>query len=312
MRGKCYQEAQSFAGLADAPRSKVTFGWYGTEMVYKTLIDAETLAAHLSDPAYVVVDCRYNVQDPGWGAREYQQRHISGAAFAHVDDDLSGAKTGHNGRHPLPELARLADTLGRLGIADGVQVVVYDQDAGMYASRLWWLLRWLGHDAVALLDGGFARWSAENRPARSGVETHPARRFTGVPRTGWLVTADEVSQAIATRQGRLVDARTPERYRGDVEPVDKVAGRIPGAVNYPYQWNVGDAGTFRSPSEIRERVGQVIGDVPLDRVVCYCGSGVTACLNLLAFEHAGLHGAKLYPGSWSEWLSDPARPIERG
>lgn len=281
-------------------------------MVYTTLIDTATLAAHLSDPAYVVVDCRYNVQDPGWGAREYQQRHIPGAPFAHIDDDLSGPKTEQNGRHPLPELARLADTLGRLGVTDGVQVVVYDQDAGMYASRLWWLLRWLGHDAVALLDGGFARWSAENRLVRSGVETRPARQFKGTPRTGWIVTADEVSQAIATGQGRLVDARAPERYRGEVEPVDKVAGRIPGAVSYPYQWNIGDAGTFRSPSEIRARVSHVIGDVPLDRVVCYCGSGVTACLNLLAFEHAGLPGAKLYPGSWSEWLSDRARPIERG
>jgi thiosulfate/3-mercaptopyruvate sulfurtransferase len=281
-------------------------------MAYTTLIDTETLAAHLSDPAYVVVDCRYSVPDPEWGPREYRQRHIPGASFAHIDEDLSGLKTGHNGRHPLPRLADLTDTLGRLGIADGVPVVVYDQDAGMYASRLWWLLRWLGHDAVALLDGGFAKWSAENRPVRSGVEARPARQFTGAPRPGWIVTADEVRKSIAAQEGRLIDARTPERYRGEVEPVDKVAGRIPGAVNYPYQSNVGDAGTFRPPFEIRERLRQLIGDVPIDRVTCYCGSGVTACLNLLALEYAGLPGAKLYPGSWSEWLSDPARPVERG
>jgi thiosulfate/3-mercaptopyruvate sulfurtransferase len=281
-------------------------------MPYTTLIDTATLATTLSDPALVVVDTRYNLQDAGWGAREYEKQHVPGAVFASIDDDLSGPKTGTNGRHPLPDPSRLTDTLGRLGISGTAQVIVYDQDLGMYASRLWWLLRWMGHDAVALLDGGFAKWLAEKRPVRAGIEKRTRREFTGAPRPGWLVTADEVSGAIARREALLLDARAPERYRGDVEPVDKVAGRIPGAVNHPYQWNVGEAGTFRSPADLRERVRRSVGEMPIDKVICYCGSGVTACHNLLAFEHAGLHGGRLYVGSWSEWSSDPARPIERG
>lgn len=286
--------------------------WYGTPMLYTTLIDAETLEAHLGETDFRVVDCRFNLQDPEWGAREYEKRHIPGAVFASIDDDLSGPKSGHNGRHPLPDTVQLATTLGRLGIDEKVQVVVYDQDAGMYASRLWWLLRWMGHAAVALLDGGFGRWLAESRPVVSGLEVQPTRHFVGAPQAGWVVTSDQVRQAVATGRQLLVDARAPERYRGEVEPVDKVAGRIAGAVNHPYQWNVMESGSFRPRAEVRQRLQQTIGDFPPDRVICYCGSGVTACLDLLAFEHAGLSGAKLYPGSWSEWLSDPTRPTERG
>ena len=281
-------------------------------MPWKTLIDTATLAARLTDETLVVVDCRYDLADTAWGAREYEKRHIPGAVFASVDDDLSGAKTGDNGRHPLPEIKTLSRTLGRFGIADDVQVVVYDQDAGMYASRLWWLLRWLGHDAVALLDGGFARWIAENRPVRAGIETRPARAFEGRPRADWIADAAEVRAAIGRPDRRLVDARAPERYRGEVEPVDKVAGRIPSAVNHFYRWNIGDHGTFRAASELRARLLDTIGDIAPSHVVAYCGSGVTACQFLLACEHVGLHGPRLYPGSWSEWLSDPTRPIEKG
>jgi thiosulfate/3-mercaptopyruvate sulfurtransferase len=281
-------------------------------MPYSTLIDGETLAAHLHDPAFRIVDCRYNVQDVGWGAREYEKEHVAGAVFASVDDDLSGPKDGANGRHPLPNAVRLASTLGRFGIDGRTQVVVYDQDLGMYASRLWWLLRWLGHDAVALLDGGFAKWKADGRPVANGIETHAPRVFDGAPQPGRFVTAAEVSGALSRGGHLIVDARAPERFRGDVEPVDKVAGRIAGAVNLPYQSLAGDAGTLRAPAEIRARARAAFGATPPERVICYCGSGVTACLDLLAFEHAGVHGAKLYPGSWSEWLSDPARPIERG
>jgi thiosulfate/3-mercaptopyruvate sulfurtransferase len=281
-------------------------------MTFSTLIDGQTLSARLEEPDFRIVDCRYNVPDPGWGAREYPKAHIAGAVFASVDDDLSGPKSGTNGRHPLPDPVKLTETLGRLGIDNQTQVVVYDQDAGMYASRLWWLLRWLGHDACALLDGGFAKWTAEGRAVRSGIEIPQPRRFTGTPRRDQFVTAADVGRLMSGGGHRLVDARAPERFRGDVEPVDKVAGRIAGATNYPYQSLVGGSGTLRPPSEIRERAHEVFGDVPPERVICYCGSGVTACLDLLAFEHAGLHGVKLYPGSWSEWLSDPARPIERG
>ena len=281
-------------------------------MILTTLIDVETLAAHLTDPRFSVIDCRYSLDDESWGEREYKKLHIPGATFANMDRDLSGPKTGRNGRHPLPALTSLAPTLGRFGIADGIQVVAYDQDAGMYASRLWWLLRWLGHDAVAVLDGGFAKWIAGARATRSGVETHPQRQFTPAPRPDWLVNTGTVGEAIGNKEWLLVDARAPERYRGEVEPVDKVAGRIPGAMNHFYKRNVREDGTFLPPAELRTRAQASIGNTALDHVICYCGSGVTACQDLLAFEHAGLKGAKLYAGSWSEWISDPARPVERG
>ncbi len=281
-------------------------------MSFTTLIDTQTLVDHLSDPTVAIVDCRFDLKDESWGEREYGDRHIPGAAYASLNRDLSGAKTGRNGRHPLPEPAILARTLGRLGIADGTQVVAYDQDNGMFASRLWWLLRWLGHNSVAVLDGGFARWQAEHRPIRSGLETHPHRDFTGTPRIGWVVDAEDVTRATKNSESRLVDARAPERYRGEIEPLDRVAGHIPGAANHFFKWNVNDDGTFRSPADIRARVRESIGDKAPDRVISYCGSGVTACHNLLAFEHAGLHGGRLYPGSWSEWSSDPERPIEKG
>jgi thiosulfate/3-mercaptopyruvate sulfurtransferase len=279
---------------------------------YTTLIDTETLAAHLSDPAWAVIDCRYDLRDEGWGQRAYNASHIPGAVYASLDRDLSGATTGRNGRHPLPNPGSLTRTFGRLGIAGGVQVVAYDQDNGMYASRLWWLLRWLGHGDVAVLDGGLTKWIGENRPLQSNPETRPARDFEGAPRPGWAVTADETAAAAGGRGWQLVDARSPDRYRGENETIDKAAGHIPGAVNHFFKWNVRDDGTFRSPEEIRDRVRASLGDGSVDRVICYCGSGVTACQNLLAFEHAGLSGARLYPGSWSEWSSDPARPIERG
>ena len=281
-------------------------------MPYKTLIETGALAAHLSDPAYVVIDCRYDLRDEAWGQREHEASHIPSAAYASLDRDLSGAKTGRNGRHPLPDPESLARTFGRLGIADDMQVVACDQDNGMYASRLWWLLRWMGHDAVAVLDGGLMKWIGENRPLRSNVETRTPRHFQGSPRPGWMMTADETAGAVGGRDWQLVDARSPDRYRGENETIDKVAGHIPGAVNHFFKWNVGDDGVFRSADEIRDRIRASIGDVSPERVICYCGSGVTACQNLLAFEHAGLSGARLFPGSWSEWSSDPARPIEQG
>jgi thiosulfate/3-mercaptopyruvate sulfurtransferase len=193
-----------------------------------------------------------------------------------------------------------------------VQVVAYDQDNGMYASRLWWLLRWLGHEAVAVLDGGLAKWLEEGRPTASGVETHAAGDFTASPRSDMVVDVERVSSLVNQRDWHLVDARAPERYRGETEPIDKTPGHIPGAANHFFQWNLDEGGTFRTPEALRERIQQSVGDAKPERIISYCGSGVTACHNLLALEHAGLTGAKLYPGSWSEWSSDPARPVERG
>ncbi len=279
-------------------------------MGFTTLIDTAALASFLDDTSTVIADCRFDLKDTAAGERAYEAAHIPGAVYVHLDRDLSGLKTGTNGRHPLPDPATLGGTFGRLGIGADTQVVAYDQDSGMFASRLWWMLRWLGHDRVAVLDGGLAKWLAEKRPMVGGIETRAAEVFRAVPRPEMIATAEDV----AARSGagwRLVDARAPERYRGDVEPLDKAAGHIPGASNHFFQSNLTDGGTFLAGPDLAARFGESLGDTPADRTICYCGSGVTACHNLLALEHAGLRGAKLYAGSWSEWSADPSRGIER-
>jgi thiosulfate/3-mercaptopyruvate sulfurtransferase len=281
-------------------------------MAYRTLISTEVLAARIADPSFVVVDCRFKLDDVAWGELQWKAGHIPGAMYAHLDRDLSGQKTGRNGRHPLPDAADLARTFGRLGVTANRQLVVYDQDSGMFASRLWWLARWLGHDAVAVLDGGFAKWVAEGRPVSSAAETRPPVVFQGTPRPEMTVAADEVASRVADAGWRVLDARAPERYRGEVEPMDPVAGHIPGARTYFFQRNLDERGTFRTPEDLRARFQLVLGTVAPDHVVCYCGSGVQASHNLLALEHAGMPGAKLYPGSWSEWISDPSRPVGTG
>lgn len=280
-------------------------------MAFSTLIDTATLAIHTSDPTWRTIDCRFKLDDEGWGLREYHSAHIPNAAYAHLNRDLSGPTTGINGRHPLPDPLALSRTLGRLGIARGVQVVVYDQDSGSFASRLWWLLRWMGHDDVAVLDGGFARWLAEARPTATGEERPSPQAFSGSPRMEMLADGNEVARLVSRSDALLLDARAPERYRGDIEPIDRVPGHIPGAVNHHFMRNVDEGGMFRPADALRQDLQRVLGQTPPDRVVCYCGSGVTACQNLVALEHAGLHGVRLYPGSWSEWSSDPSRPIER-
>ena len=281
-------------------------------MAFRTLISTDALAMHYQDPAFAIVDCRSKLDDLAWGGRQFAASHIPGAVYADLTTDLSGPKSGSNGRHPLPDPQALVQTLGRLGIASGVQVVAYDQENGMFASRLWWLLRWLGHDAVAVLDGGFKKWTAEGRPAASGEASAAPRSFSGSPRAEMAVDVETVASRLGAGAPRLIDARAPERYRGDSEPIDKVGGHIPGATNHFFQWNLDEQGLFRTPEELRAKISDSTGGVPADQIVCYCGSGVTACHNLLAFEHAGLAGAKLYAGSWSEWSSDPKRPVEKG
>jgi len=280
-------------------------------LAFRTLIGTGDLAAHLADPQWIAVDCRFQLADAAWGEREYLASHISGAVYAHLNNDLSGPLNGFNGRHPLPDPDVLVQTLIRLGIGDGMQVVAYDQDNGMFASRLWWLLRWLGHEDVAVLDGGFTKWTAEKRPVASGKDARPAGSLTGAPDASRMFDTAQVNSVLRSRDIMLLDARAPERYRGDVEPIDRVPGHIPGAINYHFMQNVDGRGVFLPASDLRRQLSATLGDVPPDHVVCYCGSGVTACQNLLAMEVAGLHGAKLYPGSWSEWASDPARPIAR-
>lgn len=280
--------------------------------MFRTLIDTESLSQHLSDRELTVVDCRFRLDDPAWGERECAAGHIPGAVYAHLDRDLSGPKTGSNGRHPLPAVDALAATFGRLGIGGRVQVVAYDQDNGAYASRLWWLLRWLGHDAVAVLDSGLRKWAAENRPTTTERAPRAPRVFTPRIRASAVAALDDVAAAIGRQDKRLLDARAPERFRGDVEAIDKAAGHIPGATNYHFMSNLDESGTFRTRDALRTQLKGALGTVPSKHVIAYCGSGVTACHNLLAMEHAGLRGAKLYPGSWSEWSSDPTRPIETG
>jgi thiosulfate/3-mercaptopyruvate sulfurtransferase len=281
-------------------------------MRYTTLVTTGNLAAALSDPTLVIIDCRFDLADTAAGERAYAHSHIPGAVYAHLDRDLSGPKTGRNGRHPLPDALALAGTLGDFGIDSRSQVVAYDDESGMFASRLWWMLRWLGHDAVAVLDGGFRKWIAEHRETRSGTESRPPREFTPRPRPEMVASLPDV-RALLGRQGwRLLDARAPERFSGESESLDRVAGHIPGAANRHFKENLGSDGLFKPAGDLREELHEAIGSVSPRQVVCYCGSGVTACHNLLALEHAGMPGARLYPGSWSEWASDPSRPVETG
>ena len=281
-------------------------------MPHTTLVDGPTLASHLGDPAWAIVDCRFNLAEPGWGEHEYESAHIPGAVYAHLDRDLSGPKTGANGRHPLPDPGTLAARLGALGIDRDVQVVAYDQNTGIYASRLWWMLRWLGHNAAAVLDGGYAGWLGEGRPTTAGRDERRPRTFVATAQPALAVDLDETARLAGQPGWTLLDARSPERFRGENETIDNAAGHIPGAADHFYMRNLGSDGKFLEPARLRAEFEGTTAGTPPGQIVCYCGSGVTACHNILALEHAGLHGAKLYAGSWSEWSSDPERQVATG
>ncbi|MEW6323389.1 MAG: sulfurtransferase [Acidobacteriota bacterium] len=280
--------------------------------MFTTLVAPATLAAHLDDSAWVIVDCRFDLANPDAGEARYAAGHIPGARYAHLDRDLSGAKTGVNGRHPLPSPEQAAARFGALGIGPGCQVIAYDADMSMYAARLWWMLRWLGHDAVAVLDGGLARWAADGYPLRGGRESWTPATFRPAPRRDWCVSARDVAAGLGAGGPLLVDARASDRFRGENETIDPVAGHIPGARNYFYQQNLDPQQRFRSPEALRAAWTAVLAGRDPRESVMYCGSGVTACHNLLALEVAGLPGARLFAGSWSEWSQDPARPIATG
>ncbi len=282
------------------------------DRMLRTLVSTEQLAAHLDDPAWAVVDCRFDLANVVWGQEQYRAGHIPGAVYASLATDLSADPTGGGGRHPLPSPDAMARTFGGWGIGAGTQVVCYDQDTGMYAARLWWMLRYLGHDDVALLDGGFAKWTREARPVRSGTEFRAARVFAGQPREAMRRTLADVQARIGDPGAVLIDARAAERYEGVTETLDRVAGHIPGARNRFFKKNVAADGTFLPPEALREEFGKVLRGTPSEQATMYCGSGVTACHNLLAMEHAGLKSSPLFVGSWSEWSSDPRRPIEKG
>jgi thiosulfate/3-mercaptopyruvate sulfurtransferase len=262
----------------------------------------------------VLVDCRHNLSDVEAGQRAYSASHLPGARFMHMDRDLSGEQTGSNGRHPLPDVAALSESLSRAGIDASKQVVAYDQNNGMWASRLWWLLHWLGHDAAAVLDGGIDKWIAEGRPTTADPPSiRPVRFVAMTPRP--VISSADILRDLSHHSPSpltIIDARAPERFRGDIEPLDPVAGHIPGAINRPYGANLTPQQTFKPSDLLRAEFEAQLGGAPLSSVVHQCGSGVTACHNLLAMEVAGLPGSRLYPGSWSEWVADPTRPVARG
>jgi len=277
-----------------------------------TLVSPGELGAHLDDPGWVIVDVRHDLVHPDtWGEAQYRAGHIPGARFAHVDADLSAPKNGRNGRHPLPTPEQAAQTFGRLGIDRGKQVVAYDQNNGMFAARLWWMLRWLGHEAVAVLDGGYARWLAEKRPTSQESPVVAPATFE-VQRVAPTVSASGAASSLPRHTLVLVDARAAERYRGDTEPIDPVAGHIPGALNRPYSRNLQPDATFRRAAELRSEFESMLHGRAVSDVVHYCGSGVSACHNVLAMAIAGYPLTRIYPGSWSEWVADRERPVATG
>lgn len=280
--------------------------------MFSTLITTDQLAARLGAPDLVVCDVRHDLAHPDdWGIAQYRAGHVPGAVFVHLDRDLSAPPTGRNGRHPLPTPETAARLFGRLGIAAGRQVVVYDQGQGMYAARLWWMLRWLGFEHAAVLDGGYTKWQTEDRPVTTEATT-PAKAEFPIRRVVPTVDASGIMASLAKQTLLLVDARAPARFRGETEPLDPVAGHIPGARNRPFTQNLNPDGTFKHAAFLRADFGALLDDAPADLVVHLCGSGVTACHNALAMELAGFPGTRMYPGSWSEWCSDPERPVAVG
>ena len=288
------------------------------EQQYRTLISCSPLADALSatdgsDKSNLrIVDCRFDLGDTEAGRRAYTHSHIPGAAYAHLDEDMSGPIVpGRTGRHPLPDSDLFARTVARLGISNHTQVILYDASGGSMASRMWWMLRWVGHEAVAVLDGGWEAWTAAGLPTRSGEETPPPGSFSASPRPELVVDAAEMLAKTASGGALVIDTRAADRFRGENETHDPIGGHIPGASNLPYSGNLHE-GLFRDPAELADRYSELMGNRPPSEVIFYCGSGVTACHNALALEHAGLGEARLYPGSWSDWITDPTRPVSQG
>jgi thiosulfate/3-mercaptopyruvate sulfurtransferase len=276
-----------------------------------TLITVSDLAAHLGDAGWIPCDCRHDLADTEAGRRAYVDSHIPGARFMHLDEDLSAPKTGKNGRHPLPDPERFARRLGELGISNSSRVVAYDASGGPYAARLWWMLRWLGHEAVAVLDGGWNAWLAAGHPTTSETPRIMPARFAPRIRTDTAVDAKSVAAHLGAPEPFLLDARAPNRYRGENETLDPVAGHIPGAANRFFQLNLDADGKFKPVGMLKQEFTALLGGAAPGNATHYCGSGVTACHNLLAMEIAGLTGSRLYPGSWSEWCADPSHPVAK-
>lgn len=285
--------------------------------MYTTLIEAKELATHYANPDWALLDCRFDLARPGWGSQVYSAGHIPCSIHCDLDRDLSGPVTAGSGRHPLPSPESLARTLSRWGIDGRVQVVAYDQNTGAYAARLWWLLRWLGHQRAAVLNGGFAAWQQTDLPVSTQPGIRAPRTFIAQIVPSAVVTTADVDRwvrggELARGDETLLDARSADRFAGENETLDPVAGHVPGARNHPFALNLDANGRFLAPDALRVRWIETLRGKSPAQAVSMCGSGVTACHNLLALEAAGLPGARLYAGSWSEWIRDATRQIERG
>ena len=281
-------------------------------MAYKTLVSAEETAAHLNDPEWIICDCRHDLADYSAGYRAYRNGHIPGARFLHVDSDLSGPRTGLTGRHPLPHPSTFSLRLGALGIDNSKQVVAYDDSGGAFAARLWWMLRWVGHERVAVLDGGWGAWQRAGLPHTVAQPVVEAATYSNRVQTQLTVDSAAVTANLQSRRAQVLDARSPDRYRGENETLDPVAGHIPGAINRFFKLNLAEDGCFKPAATLKQEFAGMLNGYGPEAVIHQCGSGVTACHNLLAMEIAGLDGSRLYPGSWSEWVSDRRRPVATG
>jgi thiosulfate/3-mercaptopyruvate sulfurtransferase len=281
-------------------------------MTYTTLISTEILQEHIHNPNWIIIDCRFSLADTNLGTQAYRLGHLPNARYAHLDKDLSSRITDFTGRHPLPNFGLLAKKLGNWGISNNTQVVAYDDASGAFAGRLWWLLRSMGHDKVAVLDGGIEHWIKQGLPVTTTLPEIKAVAFRPYINDAAWLTATQVQNSLAKKAICLIDARTPERYHGEQEPIDPVAGHIPYAVNRAFILNLAGNGLFLAPVHLREQFNRLIKTVQPEQVVHYCGSGVTACHNLLAMEYAGLTGSKLYAGSWSEWIRNKNRAVAKG
>jgi thiosulfate/3-mercaptopyruvate sulfurtransferase len=277
-------------------------------MTYTTLISVTELAQHLQDPAFVIFDCRHELTNPEMGTKAYAESHIPGALFAHLDRDLAAPLTGRNGRHPLPDPKTFSAWLSRMGVSADKQVVAYDNAGGVYGSRLWWMLRWMGHRNVAVLDGGWQAWIDAGHPVSQEVRAPKPAIFNGEADNQSWVDAQFVLSHLQSPDMVLIDARANDRYHGQNETIDPVGGHIPGAQNRFFKHNLTPEGRFKPADQLRAEFTPILGGRPAEQLVSQCGSGVTACHNLLAMEIAGLKGGRLYPGSWSEWIADPERP----
>jgi len=279
--------------------------------MFSSLISTQIAQDNLDNPKWCLFDCRYELTNPEKKKKEYSESHIPGAFYVDMNKDLAAPHVaGKTGRHPLPLVDDLAMKFSAMGIDNSIQVAVYDDAGGSHAARLWWMLRWLGHDAVTVIDGGWSSWIKEERPVSSKVVIPAAKKFIASPRLNWTVTADEILKELNKPETCILDARSGQRFRGVNEKFDPVAGHIPGAHSAPFNDNLNENGNWKSKSELRHKFENLLNGSLAEEAVSYCGSGITACHNLLAIYHAGLGNSRLYPGSWSEWITNPDRPIE--